>query len=486
MTRALECRQSPRSVRPRLSHPLVFALVAGACQSHPLVAPEPRPQVESRLSFESHPALDLVFLIDDSASMKEEQELLGKNFPRFMRALEQLPEGLPDLRIAVVSSDFGAGSSGFCTPLGRRGIFQVKEGCGLDPARARFLAVNGEGEGEGEGESRKNFDGELAEVFSCLAQIGTDGCGYEHQLQALRAALSNLTIENRDFLRPEAYLGIILLTDEDDCSAEPDATLFEEIYPDQSPNLRCATLGHVCEGREVPATPYGAPLASCQPYQRLDDAEGKRNRLINVSDFVSFIKALKPGRPDLILVSGVIGWNDAPDARYEIGPGTNGLDLLPACRYGQGSTIQSAAPAVRIKHFIEAFGANTVHSICQEDLSGVMERIGDEFADKIRNRCLTDVPVDVDPRQDGLQADCQVTEGRPQAPGLGLAPVPLPSCSQGTPPCWALEPDSECPGRFRMEIRRPAGLRPPPGTRHAVQCLTCPATADGKPAPGCA
>ncbi len=36
---------------------------------------------------------------------------------------------------------------------------------------------------------QNNFTGNLPTVFSCLAELGTSGCGYEHQLQSIRGAL---------------------------------------------------------------------------------------------------------------------------------------------------------------------------------------------------------------------------------------------------------------------------------------------------------
>ena len=53
--------------------------------------------------------LDIVFMIDNSGSMQQEQENIARNFPVFISALESLPEGLPNVHIGVVSSDLGAG-----------------------------------------------------------------------------------------------------------------------------------------------------------------------------------------------------------------------------------------------------------------------------------------------------------------------------------------------------------------------------------------
>ena len=53
--------------------------------------------------------VDMLFLIDDSAFMRLPQMNLERNFPAFVAALDALPGGRPNLHIAVVSSDMGAG-----------------------------------------------------------------------------------------------------------------------------------------------------------------------------------------------------------------------------------------------------------------------------------------------------------------------------------------------------------------------------------------
>ena len=50
------------------------------------------------------------------------------------------------------------------------------------------------------------------------------GCGFEHQLASIDRALGAdgqgpAPATNLGFLRSEAYLGIVMLTNEDDCSA---------------------------------------------------------------------------------------------------------------------------------------------------------------------------------------------------------------------------------------------------------------------------
>ena len=324
--------------------------------------------------------LDLVFVIDNSGTMREEQDALGRAFPAFLEALQAAPGGMPDLRIGIVSTSFGAGptiSLPECSPLGDRGRFLVRPGCGLDPAvGGAFLTVDGQG--------RTNFSGSLPQVFSCLAALGSKGCGYEHQLQSLRAAIANppMNPENRGFVRTDARLGIVILSDEDDCSGEPTAEFYSDLIPGQGVSLRCALLGHVCNGQAVPPMAgFETSLSACAPYVR-SSAE-RNSRLINVQEFADHVMAIKSGRPDNIVVSTIIGWNDSPDAKYGLieRPAGSGagleIDLAPACI---ASETGNAGPGVRLHAFALSFPHNTVHSICTGDLTPAMRDIGRKMA----------------------------------------------------------------------------------------------------------
>src|SRR5262245_38356053 len=53
--------------------------------------------------------LDVLFMIDNSSSMRLAQTNLERNLPVLMDALKTLPGGAPNLHVAVISSDMGAG-----------------------------------------------------------------------------------------------------------------------------------------------------------------------------------------------------------------------------------------------------------------------------------------------------------------------------------------------------------------------------------------
>ncbi|HVY41089.1 MAG TPA: hypothetical protein VHM31_24300, partial [Polyangia bacterium] len=131
--------------------------------------------------------LDLLFMIDNSSSMTFAQQKLLVEMQSFAAALESLPGGLPDLHVAVVSSDMGApgdvSASIGCTPSGDEGQFHAEpqNGCastGLEPGATFVTSSNGVA----------NFTGPLADVLTCIAPLGSLGCGFEHQLASVARA----------------------------------------------------------------------------------------------------------------------------------------------------------------------------------------------------------------------------------------------------------------------------------------------------------
>jgi hypothetical protein len=440
-----------------------------ACTGHPLQAPDPQPEIQTDLRFSVSPEtkLDVIFLVDNSGSMAQEQASLARNFPLFMRELQDLGE--LDLQLAVISSDVGAAgiNNNSCQETGHSGIFRTGDNCGLAPG-ATFLTVGRDGS--------KNFTGELADVFGCVATLGTGGCGYEHQLQSLRTALYRPE-QRMTFLRPDAHLAIVLITDEDDCSGELDATLYTADRPGETPNLRCATAGHVCGGMEVPAAAFTAPLASCKPYEHSGDPASKKQRLINVSEVVAQIKGLKAGSDRQLIVSAIMGWDDRPGANYRIESTSEGFNLAPICSAPNDGPW--SMPAVRLKSFVDAFGAQgSWHSMCEPDLAPAIREIGKDIVVGLRDGvCLPPLARDTDSVRPGLQPECNVLAG---PPGTNSPKRAIPSCAVAPAPCWELTDNSGCPGRY-LRVSDPD--RAAAGSVATASCSTCTGPDDPRCAP---
>ena len=121
----------------------------------------------------------------------------------------------------------GDGSVAGCSATGGdKGIFQFspRGTCMATNLQAGATFISNVG-------GQANYTGHVADVFTCIAALGQAGCGFEHQLAAVLRALgadgSPAPAENEGFLRPDALLAIVVLTNEDDCSEVPGIPLFD-------------------------------------------------------------------------------------------------------------------------------------------------------------------------------------------------------------------------------------------------------------------
>jgi|GEM_PF-6471265 len=355
------------------------------------------------------PDVDILFMIDNSFSMKEEQEKLRRNFPAFVNSLRTLPGGLPNLHIGIVSSDVGAGNvfiSGnpACNrPGGDKGEMQVKAGCGVDTNSGNFIiSINND--------TQRNFTGKLEDVFACMADLGAGGCGFEHQLQSIRVALNPQSAPaNNGFLRTSAVLMVIMVTDEDDCSGPPTSSLYSDpAFEGQLGSLRCNITGHLCNGMEPQPSPFVLPLEKC--------TANPNGLLIPIQTIRNDLLALKPNHPERIIVSAITGMpkpGTTPTYQFTKEPTQAGapalLEVAPICSSGADG---SAAPPLRINEFVKSFGANgRLESICEGDFSPAFGRLGALLSERL----MAPVVADAGTASDVMKQDA----GGPAAGGSG-------------------------------------------------------------------
>ncbi|HVR63053.1 MAG TPA: hypothetical protein VMU50_14220 [Polyangia bacterium] len=442
----MNCRLVCRSLLAGAGAGLLFS----ACVEHTLAPPAPViDRSETRVTVTGTQKLDIVFMIDNSDSMEEEQGNLIRNFPRFMTALQATTRDVPlDVHIGVISSDLGAGQEEIvgCHPGGDGGVFQHKalgqHGTCTAVPRGTYIAASPAG---------NNFDGPIEDVFSCIAELGRGGCGFEHQLASLRRALggdpsAQMPPENAGFLRPDARLGIVLITDEDDCSAPPDSDLFtgagDKLTDRYGPleSFRCNEFGHLCGGSPPPRQP-GVALTDCQ------SNETATSKLISVASFSAFLNQLRPRAGDLV-VAAITG----PATPYETrlsapndlsGAGERYVQMKPACQSANGT----ADPAVRLGQFTKTFGdRGLMRSICVDDFGDIMNEIAQNLT-RPGTSCVSRRLVDDDPVTPGLQADCAVTVRSVSGEPGNLTTV-VPSCDRNghRTPCWSVQADPvRCP-----------------------------------------
>ncbi|HTJ42377.1 MAG TPA: vWA domain-containing protein [Kofleriaceae bacterium] len=409
--------------------------------------------------------LDLLFVIDNSGSMKEEQQNLVANFPKLVNVLSSIPGGLPDVHIGVVSSNLGVGNWAFqqCPVGGDAGhLLQGPDGthcASLDP-NAKFISDVASGQTR-----TKNYTGALEDTFSCMAQLGTSGCGLESHLESMKVALDPATTFNAGFLRPEAYLGVVFVGDEDDCSAS-DVSVFDPSDTTKGGiNFRCTEYGVTCDGDQDPLhMQTEGDRTNCAPRE-------DSTYLYHVDRYIGFLRGLKTD-PSHVVVADIGG----PSKPVSIGPDTyENMPTVPALQASCQSTGGYAFPAVRRAAVVNAFGVRgSTSSICNPDLSDAMTVIAQQMKSALGDPCITGTVDDVDPSTPGLQADCEVTQI------AGTTETPLAQCLPDGPgahsntPCWYLDVDAlQCastPDHLKLVFDY-TGTTPPANARLRLSCV---------------
>ncbi len=454
--------------------------------------------------------VDILVVVDNSGSMGEEQGKLS-------RALEELAstlvavEGL-DFRIAFTTTDNG---NPWCTTAdtGRLKLSSCRtrlddfvatspDGV-LDASAEGCLDVCGLDEVTAHNPWLERIDGvgnveDLAAAIACAAPQGITGCGYEQPLESMRKALLRTSVAgdpSEGFVRADAALAVVVLTDEADCSHNPAA---ESVFYEPSsfwhgdgtpPSSLCWDAGVVCTGGDDQAwdechpankTLAGAPASDAtdavlHPVQRYVDAlmaidQAKQPYLVEPS--VGMV--LVAGVPEDFQAGGV------PVSYPRTGPD----DFVDLFGVGPGCTTASgqAAPPVRLHEVANAFpgrvGAN-VSSVCEVGYDPALAPIVALASAPVAPRCYPQCAADVDPSQPGLQVECTVTQQRGTPSGRVTETIPrcdgaLAQLPAGASACWFAQTENDaaqCDGglEFGMLRAEPA----PGGTAVYASCTPC-------------
>jgi len=306
--------------------------------------------------------VDILWIVDNSGSMCEEQAQLRQNFDLF---IDQIIEIGVDFRLAVITTDM-------MDPV-ESGRFQnVPDGtpgpaCSITVDISSCPSQNGQDPAplviKADDPRYRNEDGSLngdllKRDFGCNATTGTRGNGFEMGLEAARTALSPSLLDgyNSGFIRDDAFLAVIFLTDENDCS---DRGALDK------------TNGNICEW--------------------------EADKLVPETDYIDFFQNLKPNADQLIL-AGII----APDAglRYEYGD-----EVLPSCTSGLGEGYAG----YRYENVIRAFtqSESGVSNICKENaFEAALAAIGRLIVEALDTKCLDAPPVTCDSEADCNGAAC--------------------------------------------------------------------------------
>ncbi len=180
--------------------------------------------------------IDFLFVVDNSESMKDEQENLVASFPAFEAQIaEQVAN---DHQIMVVDTDAfwpGCGDSAtcddcceyWCTNLANPECYSECNSiaCPTGDCNTTLGAGrrdNAAGDDCGFATEARYVDTDqpmLADTFACMGDVGTNGNLEEKPMQAMLDAVTGLSAEgecNDGFLRDDAILVVTVISDEDD------------------------------------------------------------------------------------------------------------------------------------------------------------------------------------------------------------------------------------------------------------------------------
>ena len=220
-------------------------------------------------------AVDLLFVIDNSGTMAEEQVNLAQNFAGLVEQLNNLEDSMGnpvqgDIQIMVTTTDM---DHSLCTDFHPTGYTPAKGAPVATPCLDRlsdfqnntsdafgsclsvceqsvtlqngdqFIKWNGDNTNINATDLSNNPLSGVAAVtaaLECIGPQGISGCGYEAPLEAMIQALNpsqdwNSGVE--PFLRDGSLLAIAVVTDEADCSTRPDGQIYfyDQMFDDYWP-----------------------------------------------------------------------------------------------------------------------------------------------------------------------------------------------------------------------------------------------------------
>jgi len=441
---------------------LTLTALLGGCLSHPVeeVRYDKIEVVPTMLPIDLNRDVDILFVIDNSGSMAEEQARLARNFPAFIDSLDNMGA---DYRIGITTTDVahpgctkdaspedGGLVLRSCTEAVAEGAFQFNE---TDAATACTdqcklagdqLRVTPSHDGAVHpwlesiaGQQNLPAGVTMADAFACFGPQGINGCGFESPLEAMRLAISKARADKgTGFMRDEALLSVVLVTDEADCSSNQQHgdifTTNPTFQNDTAPTLTSAT----CWRAGVACTGEGPAFKECHAEDYSADGEPGASDpadavLHPIDRYVEFLDSVRESKNQLAdggpiardvlvsLIAGVPIGYDQGTAEIEYRAAEAGsfqdvnFGVAPGCTNTEDGTNSTAIPPVREREVAEAFagsdGARNMFSICQDDYSPALEQIAATLRRALPPACAGACIADSDPETDVLDPVCSVS-----------------------------------------------------------------------------
>ncbi|HEY7954306.1 MAG: hypothetical protein ACHQ17_09850 [Polyangia bacterium] len=482
-----------------MNRQLLFALACatlfGGCQRSAITVPTSPPGEWHQIDLNQARKVDILFMVDNSPGTVAKQNQLKAQFPQLIKILDDFGKMNPAwYHLGVVTSDLGAGQftigGGECHPGGDGGQLQAigaaaQAGCLAPTGGVNFIDYNQlEPDASGNPSSNLPPGQDLSTTFDCMASVGSAGCGFEMPLESVYAALHNPPPANHDFLRPDALLAVMWLTDEDDCSAPPDTDLFDAAHTEYGPLLsyRCTRYGVECGNPPalMPEGDSGGPLSGCQSAPNPNGmGPGK---LYDISRYINFFSKpasqggiktdpndvilLDISAPDMPVASLLVDPNAKPPGPYMQCP----ADMADSCTVVlQHSCIAPTDdaffgdPAVRLRQVVRSVKSNQSTSICDTSYQSALQSLGGLLTANL----AADGPKSCIALADPAHPQCEVRDFTQNADGT-TSVIGLPECGAGiAEPCWKIVSDSSCPTRLVIDRSTPIA----PNTAVQASCL---------------
>jgi hypothetical protein len=229
----------------------------------------------------------------------------------------------------------------------------------------------------------------LQEALDCTVPQGINGCGFESQLDSARLAIAragNVDEASYGFVEPGRLLVVVFLTDETDCSDNPNwdeifevdggQTFWSEASSQFPTSAVCWNAGMQCTGDPSgydDCSPVNLDING-MPTDNPDNAV-----LLPVESLIEDIADAGP-----VLTFGIVGVNAGGEPSYadvtNVDPDfQNSFGIGPGCAGMTSFGFETAVPPGRIWTVLEQLGpenSRAAWSICAEDFDDGLAEIG--------------------------------------------------------------------------------------------------------------
>lgn len=302
----------------------------------------------------------------------------------------------------------------------------------------------------------------LAEALACFLPQGIRGCMFESPLEAMWKAI-RLSDEpgapNEGFVRDDAILAVVVVSDEADCSLQPEqASAFDPeggrvFWSDpEDPSPTSA----VCWNAGVTCTGGPGVYDACDPANKgVDGRVGVADEdavLLPVSRYLDLLAEqtrarMDRGIADGVVVFGIVGvsvgyagpadlvYRDADDPEFQ-----DAFGIGPGCSAVEGPV---AVPPVRVRDVAGAVargGEVNLHSVCDDTYEPALAAVARSIVERVPVVCVPDRVADVEPgTPDVLDPSCTMERVREEGGEATRAPVPPCRWTCGGSPCTSDE-----------------------------------------------